>query len=164
MIAWETRPEAARNLFNPAFCAALLARTVRAYNDTGMDTTLAYIALPLILHAATRASLPRNTSTTIGAWREREPELVYEFAAHASVLREFVDTAILIGLQYGFFGLNELTGKLTARGSDTREERFIQDDRFAEVSFCLERARFVGRWLARAGSASMVYAMFGVRP
>jgi hypothetical protein len=163
MITWESRPEAVRNLFNPAFCGALLARTVRGYNDSGMDVALAYLALPLVLHAATRTSLPGTVATTIAAWRERQPEHVADFPQHAKTMCEFVDGAIIFAVSAKLVAYDSASGKLRALGSDA-VETLIRDDRFAEVSKCLERARFVGRWFAKAGSTIMIFSLLGVRP
>jgi hypothetical protein len=164
MIAWNDRPESVRNLFNPVFCAALLSRAVRGYNDSGMDLSLAYVVLPLVLHAEVRSSLPRTVATSLPAWRERNPDLIAWFGQLAVSMKPFTDAAIVYATSATLLRYDSPLSRLQARINDTDVEHAFDDDRFAEVSGCLERSRFVGRWLARSGSTSLVFSMLGIRP
>jgi hypothetical protein len=160
-MIWDEQPQAVQALFNPAFCAALLGQTVRAYSESGFDLALAYVALPLILHADTRNSLPGSVATTIPAWRERQPELTLGFFERARAMRPFVDAAIIFGARSGLFKYDDQNAVLLRSRSIDRSDQ-LSDDRFAESSKCLERAKFIGRWFSRAGSTAVIFALLGV--
>jgi len=66
--AWEDRPLEEANLFNPAFCSALVFEFVRAYTKErpeGAPLPLLPLVFSIVLHSATRNKLP---GTTLPVW------------------------------------------------------------------------------------------------
>ena len=68
MQPWISRVVEEANLFNPAFCATLMAKTVDEYQKKAQHHfpfSLAFLVLPVVLHRATRESLPGSTITSL---------------------------------------------------------------------------------------------------
>jgi hypothetical protein len=164
--AWNGRAVEEANLFNPAFCAMLIAKACKEYAKKGQEPLsfpLAFLILPLTVHPITRAALPYSTVTSLLSWtQERRGDLV-EFGAHTRRLLPYSREAIMFGLANNMLTLDESgrvnTGKSYVTPTEKKIELFT-----AEVRDCLDRAGFVGRWFAGAGTASTIYSVLGVTP
>jgi hypothetical protein len=162
---WHERPAELANLLNPAFGGLVLSTAVQSFQEQaghGMPYPLAALVLPLILHKATRESLPRDTRTTLLAWLEREQALLPHFAPRVRSVLPYTQEAIrfLAGrdvLRLAGGGLLEIgSGQIGSTARLTRQSE--------EVRVCLNRAQFVGRWLAQAGETATVYQALGIQP
>ena len=90
MKRWSERPPEVAHLFNPAFCALLLREAVRGFAEvspSGMPHPLVFLLLPIVLHKATRESLPGSITTKMHPWLQEHqgsPGLVSVNAARLS--------------------------------------------------------------------------------
>jgi len=153
------------HLLNPAFCGALSSRIAEGYASVaprGMPFAMVFVAMPLLLHTATREALPRAISTSLAAWIESHPGLRIGFADRARVLVPFVRDGLLFAVLHGAVTFSDdgllLPGRLP--GSRTA----FLDSATGNVGSCFKRSRFAGRWLAAAGSPETVMTLWGVRP
>ena len=74
------------NHFNPAYCGALIFEFVRAYHSARKvppSFALLFCALPIALHPATRARLPRTIRTQLFPWLEDNRDVRVGFADRA---------------------------------------------------------------------------------
>jgi hypothetical protein len=155
------RPAERDALLNPAFIALILAHAARGHHKrTGrpMAMSLCFLVAPIVLHAPTRAALPRKVTARFGGWLDTHPLLRAGMAGRARA----VEPAVRAGLREGLRG-----GVLTLFGSDVagklprRQAGLTFSD---EVDDILKRAEFIGGWLGLAGSPAAIYAMWRVTP
>jgi ABC-3C biological conflict system middle component len=162
---WRVRPREFANLYNPAFTSLALARAVRHHEDAGgqrgLPLALAFLVLPIVLHARFRDQLPRAADTDMFGWMARHANLRMLLPVHAEAMKPVSQEAIRFGLHHGATAL---------RGSDlcSGPRKFgkssmppvVTDD----VVACLQKAAFVGRWFALAAAPTTILATWGVRP
>lgn len=160
---WDERPRVVQNLFNPAFCGLLLWTCVNAYNDSGMDYPLVYVALPLVLHRGIRRTLPSSVRTTMPAWIQKYPEHALALPDLIREIAPFTADGLLWALNASSLRLSKSSARVLSQRPPPRENA-IPDDTILEVSDCVHKAAFVGKWLARTGSTSIIFTLMGVRP
>lgn len=166
MQPWSSRAIEEANLFNPAFCATLLAVTAGEYRKkTGrpLPFALAFLVLPIVLHQATRVALPNTTITSLLSWIQDNRECLVSFGLRVTNLRAITREAILFGIAHRSLAV-DVNGDLSPgdkRKSPTerRTELFTE-----EVRECVDRAGFIGRWFAAAGTTATIYSAWGVAP
>jgi hypothetical protein len=101
MQPWSKRAIEEANLFNPAFCATLLAKAVDEYAKKAgrqFPFALAFLILPIVLHQGTRAALPGSTITSLLPWIQENREQLVDFALRVQRLREIMREAILFAV------------------------------------------------------------------
>jgi hypothetical protein len=166
MQAWSNRAIEEANLFNPAFCAALLAKMSEEFSKKAarpVPFALSFLVLPIVLHRATREALPGSTITSLLPWVQENREQLVNFVTRVQRLKAISREAIL-------FGIQGQTLRITADGSLTfgNKHRSVTVKRTplftTEVRECMDRAGFIGRWFAVAGSTATIYAAWGVAP
>jgi hypothetical protein len=165
VIPYDQRPRELAHLLNPAFLSVLIARASSGYKeeaDAAFPFSLAFLTLPLILHRTTRERLPHTTRTRMTAWLQDSPDVRVGFAERTRALVPYAREAIIFALYNGALRLTE-SGDIETT-SPRLISRELRGSDMDEANECLRRASFVGRWLARAGSASTVYALWGIRP
>lgn len=166
MEAWGARAIEEANLFNPAFCAMLVAKACKDYMKKTQEPlafSLAFLVLPIVLHPRTRTALPYSTVTSLLSWTQEHRADLAEFGAHARVLEPYTREAIMFGVAVGTLMLDESGGVVTGSAYVTPTEK--KTEYFtSEVKDCLERAGFVGRWFAGAGTPETIFSAFGVAP
>jgi hypothetical protein len=161
----ERSPEEA-NLFNPAFCGALVVKAVENFTKNagdGLPFSLAFLILPIVLHRETRQSLPRTTITSLLAWIEDHQHQLVGFPDRVRRLRPITQEAVMFGLAHEALRVSE--SGLIILGSTrvvTTERTMILFTE--EARDCIDRSGFVGRWFAKAGSPSTIMAIWGVAP
>jgi Family of unknown function (DUF6521) len=159
---WPRRLIEEQGLFNPAFLALVLREGSDGYRQesgSGMPFALTFLLVPAVLNPTTRMALPKIITTSLAAWVTDHAYIRATFATRVRSLVPSVREGILLGLQSGLLSQADdrvlpLSGPRLSRG-----ERQTQQTR--EV---LGRARWVGRWFARAGTPETVFALFGVKP
>src|SRR5690242_8788952 len=125
--AWREQPAEQARLFNPAFLGALIFCAVRGYEaasdeERGLPYSLAFLALPIVLHKSTRDALPRTISTSLAAWISVNAHAQVGFPARASALVPMVRDAIAVACHGG---LLEIDGsQLRARGKSANVAKF----------------------------------------
>ena len=166
MQRWENRVVEEANLFNPAFCVALLAKTTQEYARKGrrpLPFALSFLVLPIVLHRQTRAALPGSTLTALLPWVQENRDQLVDFPRRVSGLRGITREALAFGVQHETLALGG-DGCL-ALGSRHRSATERRTGLFTdEARECVDRAGFLGRWFSSAGTTATIYAAWGVRP
>jgi hypothetical protein len=163
MQSWSKRPTEIAHLLNPAFCALVLSQAVRGYTEdaeVGMPFPFVFLVLPIVLHKPTRDTLPASVLTKMHPWLEQHQQAQVGFADRCATIVDFARESLLYALSRN---LLKFAGgaRLESSGARIRRPAWPEDSETVE---CLEKARFVGRWFARAGQTTAVYTMWGVRP
>jgi hypothetical protein len=163
---WSKRVVEEANLFNPAFCATLLAKSAgefTAKTQQPLPFALGFLVLPVVLHQATRSALPTSTVTSLLPWIQEHREQLVDFALRVQRLRDITREAILFGVQHETLAISErgqiMVGSKRTIASEKRTGLFTD-----EARRCVDRAGFVGRWFAVAGTTATIYASWGVAP
>ena len=158
-FVWRSRSTEERALLNPAFCGELLHVAAAEYGDPGLPFPLSFFVLPLVLHKKTRAALPGTIRTSIPTWLQRNPDVKIGFDQRMTNTAAITREAVAFLLTHGRMRIAG-GGALQSEGSMKHDH----DPGSDEIKDCIMKARFLGRWLRRAGTASTVYALFGIRP
>jgi hypothetical protein len=165
MTPWRSRPAEERSLLNPAFCSCLLWNAASGYTDADirpLPFDLAFLVLPIVLHRATRESLPRAPTTSLVAWLQENPLPRVNIPESSRSLAPFTREAMIFGATHRILRITprHLSAEPTWRKRITQHLTELS----MEVTDCTKRATFVGKWFARAGSPATVMAVLGVRP
>jgi hypothetical protein len=144
----------------------LIARACKDYTKKAQEPlpfSLSFLVLPIVLHPKTRAALPYSTGTSLLSWTQERRADLTQFGTHARVLEPYAREAIIFGVSNGtllLFDSGDIgTGSAYVAPSEKRTEYFTP-----EVRECLERAGFVGRWFAGAGTPATIFSALGVTP
>ena len=165
MKSWAKRPKEEAFLLNPAFCSTAITASVAGYttiDSEGMPIPIVFLVLPIVLHKPTRELLPPNVRTSLPAWIQENASVRILFYERAKSLIPYTKEAVLFGLVHKTLELQQ-NGKLQTNILDSKVSSLSQKLE-EEVKECILRARFVGRWLAAAGSPQTVMALWGVCP
>ncbi len=165
MRVWRERPEEVANLLNPAFCCVVLTSSMVGYqteDEAGIPFPLAFMVLPIVLHRGTRESLPRTARTSMALWLRENAEARLEFPERVIALSPHVREAVLFGTIHAAFTVQP-TGRIQTPVGNNDVEHFLTR-LHDEARNCVQRARFVGKWLASAGTPQTVLALWGIRP
>jgi hypothetical protein len=141
---------------NPALITALIAAACQGYNaarSQAMAWPLAFIVAPLVLHRPTRDGLPQTTATRLATWTGRNTLLQAGFPARAKALAPTVREGLRFGLRQRALtlGPDGLASAIPVRLA-------------GDAGIIVDKARFVGRWLARSGDTVTIFGLLGVEP
>ena len=159
---WGRRPPDVANLFNPAFCAALLNRVACGYHrdvERGLAYPLAFVALPLILHPTSAGLLPQTSRTKFHNWLLENPDVLFGFTERARQMAPIVREAISFGLRYDILGFD--AEKALVPLSPRELKRWEKEPYNNIIS---KNAQTLGRLLAQVKDVPTIFALFGVRP
>lgn len=159
MKTWTDRPIEHRTLLNPAFLAVIVAEAATGYEaETGrpLPFALAFVTVPIVLHEPTREALP-TIATSMYTWLDRHPQARVHIPPLAQQFVRFTREAIRFGVRGG--ALQFAAGGALAAVALAPPKHKAET---GEVRRCRERARFTGRWLARAGDPGTVLASWGL--
>ena len=166
MQVWSNRVVEEGNLFNPAFCAVLLAKATEEFTKKTQQPfpfALAFLVLPVVLHRGTRAALPGSTVTSLLPWVQEHREQLVNFAGRVQSLSAITREAILFGTQHETLAIADsgdvAVGARKLSATDKRTDLFTD-----EARECVERAGFLGRWFAAAGTPATIYSAWGITP
>jgi hypothetical protein len=166
MKSWKERPTEIANLLNPAFCCVTLTSTVIGYTSEdkqeGLSLPLAFIALPTVLHKATRESLPYTTRTPLATWLQEQAHVRVQFYERVCALKPYTREAILFGVLHKWLTLDR-HATINTTMSNSSVNRFSRKLE-GEARECVMRARVVGKWFALAGTPQTVMALWGIKP
>ncbi|MCO1348080.1 DUF6521 family protein [Burkholderia vietnamiensis] len=162
MREWQRRPSDVANLFNPAYCAALLNRVAAGYQSTtdgGLPYALAFIALPLMLHSSSTSLLPRSANSRMHSWLLNTPEVVFGFDQRARSMAPFAREAIAFGIQN-----KVITYVAGARLVPADSKGIRQWQKMPENALICKQAQLLGKLLSQVKDVPTVFSLFGVRP
>jgi len=161
---WIERPPEQARLFNPAFVGATIWSCARGYasvQEGGLPYALAFVAVPIALHKATREELPRSTRTSMASWLAENPRALVGFAERARAVVPLVKEGILFGSGGLMLILDD--ARLTAADRPRSMARF-EREATDEVKACVKKTEFVGKWFAGSGDYATLMALWGVAP
>lgn len=166
MQEWPKRVVEEANLFNPAFCSVLLAKAAEQFTKKTQEPlpfALAFLVLPVVLHRNTRAALPGSTITSLLSWVQEHREQLVNFAGRVQASRAITREAILFGTQYETLTIAESGGIVIGshRQAPTEKRTGLFTE---EARDCVDRAGFLGRWFAAAGTPATIYSAWGIVP
>ncbi|MFN4275360.1 MAG: three component ABC system middle component [Ferrovibrio sp.] len=166
MRLWSDRVTEEINLFNPAFCSTLLIEAVEKYNKRAPQTfpfALSFLVLPIVLHRGTRSSLPRSTVTSLLSWVQDNKEQLVDFSSRVQRLDQITRETITFAIQHEALKFDNGASLITGDGrmgiTPKRTPLFTE-----EAKECTERAGFLGRWFASAGTTATIFSAWGIRP
>lgn len=149
-----------RALFNPAFLAALIGRAAEGHRTHGgapLPMGFAFLVAPVVLHSATRESLPR-VNARLATWADGRQLLRAELRWRAPHLTEVTRSGLRFGLRHGLI-------EFSASGvGATAATLRLPPPTIPDALDCWKAAERLGRWLPRAGPPSTVLALLGLRP
>lgn len=161
---WAERPIEEAGLFNPAFTALAISRTVAAFTKQtgrGLPYPLAFLILPTVLHAETRAALPATTNAVMQTWLETNAPMLSTLPGRVKRLLPVSKEAILFGVLHAKLTIEDAS---LAPGRHRFAANAEPPEATAETRDCLRAASFLGRWFVVAGTPTTVLASWGVAP
>ena len=161
MLSWESRPVEIANLLNPAFCAEILRRCIHTYekhSNTSFPYPLIFLILPIVLHKRTREVINPKAKDHLDAWLHKHQEVRIGFAERARHLIPITNEAITFLLNSDSVEITN-DAKLFIKNYSPKK---IKEDN--EVSDCFKKSEIVGKWFSKAGNATTIYTMWGIRP
>ena len=162
--SWAERPAEEARIFNPAFCAELIGRTVGEYHRTKQSAlymVTAFLVLPLTLHRPTREALPGRADTAFAGWVAEHAALLVELPERARHLRPVSREALLFAVRHQLLAL-DAGGLLPGAKPVRRNAQFaVSTD---EVNGARRAAALLGRWFGAQGTQTSILQGMGVAP
>ena len=158
---WHQRAPDIANLFNPAFCAALINRVAAGYSSTqapGLPFSLAFVALPLLLHPDSVDALPGTARTNFHGWLLENPQVLIDFPDRAQAIAPLVREAISFGLNNKILLLSDLRLAHSSGKQMRRWEKEEYNVRFARNS------QLLGKLLSQLPDVTTTFSLFGISP
>ena len=162
MKNWNDRPFEHRNLFNPAFCGAILLRSVLGYEEvdsSGMPFSLAIVVLPLCLHKETREKLILKPKGYLLKTIVENPQILIGFPERVKELLPYTFEALGFAMHLNSFVVTE-TGKLKFQKGGIRKT--IEGTQ--ETTECQRVAGLIGKNFAKIGDRVTIYTLLGIKP
>lgn len=166
LAKWSQRPPEEANLFNPALCGMLISEFVKEYAKAKGEPcpfALPFCALPIALHAKTRAALPGSTVTSLYTWRERNAEVLVGYAPRAKSIRPLAQEAIRFCIERGALAVSA-DGGLELGASPVTVGKKFENGLTADARDSIVCSRMLGRWFAKAGTTSTILSGWGIKP
>ena|ERR1700728_4705124 len=154
-----------RRLLNPAFASALVIRAVYGFTKetrSGLPFVYAYLVLPLLLHPDTRERLPQTVVTKLVTWTERNGDVVAPVPQRVRELAPATRESLLLASIAGLIDLDR-TAEIQPVLAERELVRFERSSASPEITACMRKAYFLGRWLATAGTVPTVMTALGVQ-
>ena len=166
MESWSKRVVEEANLFNPAFCTALLAKAIEDYikkTQQPFPFALAFLVLPVVLHRGTRDILPSSTVSSLLTWIQDNRVQLVNFPSRVRSMQRITKDTIIFGVQHETLAIVDSGGIVIGprKQSATKKRTSLFT---SEAHECIDRAGFLGRWLAAAGTPATIYSAWGITP
>ncbi|WP_286230589.1 three component ABC system middle component [Neobacillus mesonae] len=162
MIPWKLRTAEVAHFYNPAYLGRLLKEFVSSYQSEkpeGVPYELIFVAIPLIVLKFYRSALPSTIRTQLHNWIQTNSDFKIGYASIVKELLPFVKESLIFLLQRSILSINE-SGKLV-EGPTKFNKKNAKDTE--EILNTINKAKFVGKWFAKAGEATTIYALWGIR-
>jgi hypothetical protein len=154
-----------RRLLNPAFAGLILIRAVNGFYreaKSGFPYIYSYLVLPLVLHPETRERLPQAIVTRLPSWTERNSEITALLPRRVADLAPATREALFLAATTELITLGK-SAEITSAVTEKALSNFEKNSASTEVEACLNKANFVGRWLATSGTSATVLTVLGVQ-
>lgn len=162
MIDWSVRPFEERNLFNPAFCALILAAAIREYERVAgkpMPYSLTLLVLPLCLHQPARNQILGSKRISVLRIVALQPDLLINFAERARSLVQYATESFALLASKGCIevsddgGIHLLPRKVAPQALST-----------GDAEMCRNAATVLGRDFAQINDRVTIYTSLSIRP
>lgn len=162
MRDWSTRPFEERNLFNPAFCAVVLAAAIREYERVSgkpMPYSLTLLVLPMCLHQASREEILESKRKSVLRLFALRPDLLVDFAERARALVQYATEAFALLASKDCI-------KVADDGSISLIQRRVSPLPLStdDAERCRAAAIVLGRDFAQINDRVTVYTSLSIRP
>lgn len=158
---WESRNPSIAAMLNPALISVSLAAAAIGhgkYHGEPMPWEYSFLIAPMVLHRATRTSVPGRIDTYLPNWVSNNPLIHAGLAPRARAMAPYVREGFRFGLSNNVLLLRSdgtfngaLHGKLPQRGT-------------GELREIIKTSRFLGRWFSNVGTPATVFAVLGMTP
>ncbi|MDR6216095.1 three component ABC system middle component [Paracidovorax wautersii] len=162
MRDWSYRPFEERNLFNPAFCAVVLAAAIREYERVAskpMPYSLTLLVLPMCLHQASREEILENKRLSVLRVFALRPDLLINFAERARSLVQYATEAFALLASKGCITVGD-DGCISLIPRRVAPRPLNTDD----TERCRAAAIVLGRDFAQINDRVTVYTSLSIRP
>jgi len=162
MIDWSSRPFEERNLFNPAFCALILAAAIREYERVAgkpMPYSLTLLVLPLCLHQPVRDQILSNKKISVLRIIALQPNLLVDFAERARSLVQYATEAFALLASKGCIEVSD-DGAIHLIPRKVSSQALGTDD----AEMCRNAATVLGRDFAHINDRVTIYTSLSIRP
>lgn len=143
---------------NPAFCAMPAIAFTSAYvseNSNGVELSLLYIALPIVLSGDfINCFHGSNKKTGLREWMSRNPEIRVGLASRLNATMGIVTEAIRLSCFAQILSFNQEACLVTGSKFKKGFLNVKMNDETKQIVKCAER---LGAWFANAGSAKEVF-------
>ncbi|MDA8521596.1 three component ABC system middle component [Acidovorax sp. NCPPB 4044] len=162
MRDWSYRPFEERNLFNPAFCAVVLAAAIREYERISgkpMPYSLTLLVLPMCLHLNSREQILENKRLSVLRVFALRPDLLVDFAERARSLVQYATEAFALLASKDCI-------KVGADGGISLIPRRVSPQPLSteDAERCRAAAVVLGRNFAQINDRVTVYTSLSIRP
>lgn len=162
MIDWTSRPFEERNLFNPAFCAVVLAAAIREYervSEEPMPYSLALLVLPMCLHLASREQILENRRLSVLRIFALRADLLVDFAERARAMVQYATEAFALLASKDCIKVGD-DGGISLIPRRVSPQPLNTDD----AERCRAAAVVLGRDFAQINDRVTVYTSLSIRP
>ena len=162
MMDWPSRPFEERNLFNPAFCAVVLAAAIREFERVAgrpMPYSLTLLVLPMCLHQASREEILENKRLSVLRVFALRQDLLVHFAELARALVQYATEAFALLASKDCIKVFD-DGGISLVSRRVSPQPLHTDD----AERCRAAAAVLGRNFAQINDRVTVYTSLSIRP
>ncbi|BDG36365.1 three component ABC system middle component [Saccharococcus caldoxylosilyticus] len=161
-MIFEEKPIEVEILLNPAFCGEVFRRCIseyQKYTNSAFPVSIIYLVLALVLHKFTRESILKNRRKQMHVWLQENQEVLINLPNRIKSLVSISNETLIFLLHTNSICINE-EGNINLNKYRKKTKGFKN----SEISDCFSAAEIIGRWFARVGDETTIYAMLGVKP
>jgi ABC-three component (ABC-3C) system Middle Component 3 len=165
MLAWKDRPKEEANLFNPAFCGALICEFVAEFHKARRaypSFALIFCALPIALYPKLRQELPSSVRTSLYSWIEEHAENLVGYSERARNFVPYAQEALRFTLDHAALEFVDGANLKPAQNKALFGRQLEQST--SEIRDIVLATRLLGRWFAAAGAPATVLSAWGIKP
>ncbi len=162
MRGWSSRPFEERNLFNPAFCAVVLAAAIREYERVSgkpMPYSLTLLVLPVCMHLASRKQILENRRLSVLRVFALRPDLLVDFAERARAMVQYATEAFALLASKDCITVGD-DGGISLIPRRVSPQPLNTED----AERCRAAAAVLGRDFAQINDRVTIYTSLSIRP
>lgn len=153
------------NLYNPAYCAALLFESMREYealSGNGMHCSFPFLVIPMCTNPQVSGYLPAGISTPIAGWVADNEGVLVGFPASVTAFIQIVESALSFLIEKKAIELSVDGQFIVTDDKLAKKPSFITKNN--DFNNAYRTAGMLGRWFASAASVEGVFTQLGVKP